>query len=602
MPVFNGSAYSMWNGIINGVQQPKGVNQGYDRAYPNTDGQISTSRSPQPVYTPDKLDLPANADAAKGLATCTYTGPTRILIKQNIAYITSPETPTSPSPPGPTYCYASTGTMRNPSGGVAVAQVPIGSTVIYVQNPTSATPRLATASNPIFNLSASTSPPPATGSDNLTGTWTDNATYSSTQTCPTTPTPSKRRNFDCETSKSSPAGDMATAISQAVDSTMKAGATSASAMQTNLQTAIENLMSTSSLTQPATFTTTSGFYYTVTVNTSAPTTTTTNPATLAPSDSFYQSSSSGGFTTTNMTATISIDRITCSAQRRGSCTRTADSPIYSGSASGSWTTGSTAMARASWPWFGAQTGANTYTDPNNDITPYYDGYGDAYVEGTLKGSLTLIAEHDIVITNDLTYSNTSLTTTTDGLALIADHNVRIYRPMTCTDNDSSNSTGFLDAHNTVLPRVGVCPDDLTGVFSTPLSWPLPNNYPSLKYVPDNAPSLTNTGSGNIYATIFTLRGCFMVDNFYRGGIGYSANVFGGLYQYHRGPTSLPYQGRPYQGSTTKMPGVVLNYTYDNMRVGQTSNGGLRVPWIPNPVGRPTGSTRTWNVVNMATGS
>src|SRR5581483_8391973 len=125
MPIFNGNAYSMWNGVINGVQQAKGVNQGYDRAYPNTNGQISTSLSPQPVYTTDKLDLPANANAAKGLATCTYTGPTRILITQNIAYVTSPETPTSPAPSGPSYCYASTGSFTNPSGGVANAQVPI---------------------------------------------------------------------------------------------------------------------------------------------------------------------------------------------------------------------------------------------------------------------------------------------------------------------------------------------------------------------------------------------------------------------------------------------------------------------------------------------
>jgi hypothetical protein len=51
-----------------------------------------------------------------------------------------------------------------------------------------------------------------------------------------------------------------------------------------------------------------------------------------------------------------------------------------------------------------------------------------------------------------------------------------------------------------------------------------------------------------------------------------------------------------------MPGVVLNYNFDNMRAGQNVNGGLRVPWIPNPVGRPSGSARTWNVTTVSTGT
>ena len=149
---------------------------------------------------------------------------------------------------------------------------------------------------------------------------------------------------------------------------------------------------------------------------------------------------------------------------------------------------------------------------------------------------------------------------------------------------------------------GFCPNDYSGIYTDNVTWPVASNYPSNMYVPDNAPSIVNGGTGTIYAAIFTLRGSFIADNFYRGSIGYGISVYGGLYQYHRGATSLPYQGRPYQGSTTKMPGVVLTYTYDNMRAGQTTNGGLRAPWLPTPSGRPVGSTRVWNVVTMATGT
>jgi hypothetical protein len=111
--------------------------------------------------------------------------------------------------------------------------------------------------------------------------------------------------------------------------------------------------------------------------------------------------------------------------------------------------------------------------------------------------------------------------------------------------------------------------------------------------------MTNGGAGSIYATIFTLRGSFVADNFYRGDIGYGIDIYGGLYQYHRGATSMPYQGRPYQGSGTKMPGISVTYNYDNMRAGQAINGGLRVPYIPPPDGRLT--SNTWNVISISTG-
>jgi hypothetical protein len=337
--------------------------------------------------------------------------------------------------------------------------------------------------------------------------------------------------------------------------------------------------------------TNASYYYVPTVTVQLPKTVHTGPASLIPADPFLQQHSGGGFDTTTLGASVTVNRYACTAVLAGLCTaHSAPTAIVAGSVSLAISLGTAATATANFPWFGAQTGPNTYTDPNNDVTQYDNGYGDAYVEGQVKGSMSIVAEHDILLTNDVTYSNNTLATTTDGLALVADHDVRIYRPMTCSDDGTAGQTS-----------AGYCPNDLTGVFTTPLSWPLPANFPANRYVPDNAPSMATDGSGQIYATIFTLRGSFMVDNFYRGNIGVPANVSGGLYQYHRGATSMPYQGRPYQGSTTKMPGMTLTYTYDNMRAGQAQNGGLRVPWIPTPSNRPIGSGRTWNVVSFSTG-
>jgi hypothetical protein len=591
MPIFNDYAYSMWNGMLNGVQQPVDVNNGgYDRAYPGTDGQIDTTKHPIPVQETQDLPLPADDSLAKPLATCIYTGPTRILINQGTAYVTSPGTPTNPSPPGPAYCYTSTGSFGNVSGGgVVSAAVPISSTVLYIQNPTSGTPAFATRSDPVFNLSTNLTVPANTSGNALAGTWTDDATYSATAACPGPADPTKRRNLDCEASSANPPADVFTAIKNAAKSVV-AGSDADGAVQSDLKSQIGNVFTKAgsfASSQPSAMTNGQAPVYTASVAAESDTATTTTPATQT--DSFFQSTPGAGYTKTIKSWPVTISRYTCA--RSGGCNSSQETktPMLTGTSAATRTTytaNSPLNTTSSFPWFGA---SGNYTDMNKDVTRYYNGYGDAYVQGTVQGGLSIVAEHDVVVSNDITYSNTNLNTTTDGLALVANHDVRIYRPMTCTDSGTANAT-----------TAGFCPNDLTGVYNTPLSWPLPSNYPALKYKRDNAPAMGDNGT--LYATIFTLQGSFMVDNFYRGGIGASANITGGLYQEHRGPTSLPYQGRPFQGSTTKMPGITLSYTYDNMRAGQTANGGLRVPWFPSPAGLEPGSPRTWNVLSISTGT
>ena len=592
MPELDDYAYSLWNGSLNGTTAAPGLVGGEYRWYPGTDGDVTTAKSPFPTYTTNVLDLPENANAAP--RSCTYTGPTRIQIQGQFAYVTSPGTPA-----GSGNCYTSTGSYSNvhsadsagqdptdSSGGIVGAKVPISSTTIYVQNlPSTVTPTVATPSSPVFNLATNLTVPANSTTNTLTGTWTTPATYPSAVSCPlSAPDPLKQRSFDCETGKTAnpkSSENVLANIKTAVNTALSTAPTTAT-----ITAAITGQLNATSLTAP---TTVGGVYYVPTITQSGPTVTTTKPTAMSPTDAFYQSSTGKGYTTTTTTWTVSLDRKVCTTVKHSACSAYTSTPIVTGSAATVQNTaaGSPLNSTSSFPWFGAQTGASTYTDPNNDITQYYHGYGDAYIEGTLKGQLTVVAEHDVLATNDLLYSNTNVSTTTDGLALVANHNVRVYRPMTCTDDGTAGATS-----------PGYCPNDLTGIVTSTLSWPLPSNIASFRYVLDNAPSLPTTGTGRIYASIFALRGSFVIDNFYRGSVGSSVNVVGGLYQYHRGPTSLPYQNRPYQGSNTKMPGMLLTYAFDNMRSGQTANGGLRVPWIPAPSGTLTG--RTWNVVSVST--
>lgn len=88
------------------------------------------------------LELPENADEAETLATCTYQGPTRIIIVGGTATITSPLTPAASSD-----CYQSDPNAYAPgTGGVYGATVPIASTLIYVANKGATPSRWGTAS------------------------------------------------------------------------------------------------------------------------------------------------------------------------------------------------------------------------------------------------------------------------------------------------------------------------------------------------------------------------------------------------------------------------------------------------------------------------
>jgi hypothetical protein len=603
-PNFGGAAYTVWTGMINGSQQPAGPNGGYVRAYPGTNGEATlTSDYPTdgsgstvfPIYQSTALELPEDATEALPLAQCVYTGPTRISIQGATARITSPMTPA-----GSSACYQSTGTFTNvntidsqgqsttdPSGGVINAVVPLSRTLIYVKNPNpSVKPNQATLASPVFNTTTGLTLPAATKSNTLAGTWTDNASYVPTQACPASG-PAKRRNLDCEAGHGTPANDVFTDITTAADTALAA----ANPTTATLTSAITNQLSAASRTVG---TTVNSRWYTVTVTAAAPTATTTTPETVT--GGFLQTKAGKGYTTTTNRWSVKIDRVVCTSLNKTDCVETA-TPIVQGvlTKTASAAAGSPVNTTQNFPWHGKQPGdtgydaAKTYTDPENDITPYYHGYGDVYVEGKTTGNVSIVAEHDIVVTNDLTYNNPTVTSTSDGLALIANHNVRIYRPMTCATDGTLNATS-----------PGYCPNDLSGAYTDNLSWPVANNYPSHMYVPSVAPSMTNGGTGAIYATVFTLRGSFIADNFYRGEIGHGINIYGGLYQYHRGATSMPYQGRPYQGSGTKMPGISVTYNYDNMRAGQAVNGGLRVPYIPPPDGRLT--SNTWNVISISTGS
>ncbi len=75
-----------------------------------------------------------------------------------------------------------------------------------------------------------------------------------------------------------------------------------------------------------------------------------------------------------------------------------------------------------------------YPQTGDTETTYDCHVGDAFVEGTLKGQLTIASSNDIIATNNIKYLNG--TTGTDVLGLVANNYVTIMHPVKCTGNQS----------------------------------------------------------------------------------------------------------------------------------------------------------------------
>jgi hypothetical protein len=239
-------------------------------------------------------------------------------------------------------------------------------------------------------------------------------------------------------------------------------------------------------------------------------------------------------------------------------------------------------------WVITQTASGrSYFPDTHDVTQYNigttgaagsNGPGDLYVEGSNQGKLSLIAENDAVITNDI--KNTSTDTTADAVDIVAGRNVRNYHPVSCTDQTTADIT------NTTS---GFCPNDITGLYrgtALETNGVLTSNHPAMQYS-----NMTTPVARRIDAAVFALSGSFLTDNYNRGVALGQLTVNGGLYQSHRGANGVQWE---YQTSDTKRAtsGYSLQYHYVDLQ-----HSGL--PYAPPVTGGS--NTRIWSVVSISNG-
>ncbi len=179
----------------------------------------------------------------------------------------------------------------------------------------------------------------------------------------------------------------------------------------------------------------------------------------------------------------------------------------------------------------------TYTyDLNMTLATQFCGQGNAYVEGVLKGRVTLATSNSITATGDLVLANGIAGT--DMLGLVAANSVEVFHPWVDTWDCSSSCTKSSNWDW----------DDNPSEPTTPKAWPTRYNDVDNGNVPFPAAGIQISGS------IQTLQHSFLVQTYSKG------SARGKLYV--RGSIAQEWRGIVGTGSGSTMKGYLKDYRYD----------------------------------------
>lgn len=254
----------------------------------------------------------------------------------------------------------------------------------------------------------------------------------------------------------------------------------------------------------------------------------------------------------------------------------------------------------------ASSSAPSWVGGSGDITTYSSSAGDAYVSGSLtSGKLSVVAQHDIVVTDNLTTTSTTSTNAfgekgwASGAAidLVAQNNVRVYHPVSCASGSANAASGYY------------CRNDITGLYTTSEAsavvkddGTLRSAHPARQYC--NGQGDTTCGSSadsscdhgdnadrTIKAAIFALNGSLLTDNYNRGCAVGNLTVTGGVYEDHRGAT-----GQQWEIANSSSPGT-RSYSGYKLQIDYVSYAEAGLPYVP---ALRTGSpNRPWIVIAEA---
>ncbi len=577
-PIYTRDAIYISNGSGNGPLFKAAVKTGWgyaDHVVPKPAsaskpwlGDSPASGSQTPSLATFDLQLPTDI-GTEGVAAnaCVYSGPTRVVLNSDgTSTVTSPRTTGKNAASDPA-CYPgvvpATGLSRfvvpaTAGGGTLLARTigtaPAAGTAWPVTGTKSTI--AATSANSVFFQRASGATTPDQSNTSAASAWTGKWTKSPAgTTCANAATDgTDQKKFECE------AGVTFAVFQTQVQNALTAGtcATATPANQPGCVTALVNGL----LPKP------SGVTYL---------------ATAAASTSPAGTTKSFGATPTAPQASDALFVNTAGTASQESSTLTAvpltvTRQVGSGTKVSQFTFTATQTA-----WAVTTTGTATSYFPNTaDVTPYAastgtNAPGDLYVDGTNHGKHSLLADNDVVVTNNVV--DASSDTDVDALNLVAGGDIRNYNPVSCLSTAATASIA-----NTAA---GFCPNDLTGL-STSSNGQVGNGTltqynPAKQYVNINSPA-----DREVDAALFALTGSLRSDNYNRGVKMGNLLVKGGLYQSHRGANG---QNVATSGAVVQL-GYFLNYQYVDLRKAA-------LPYEPTT---RTKTGRVWRVVSITGGT
>jgi hypothetical protein len=214
----------------------------------------------------------------------------------------------------------------------------------------------------------------------------------------------------------------------------------------------------------------------------------------------------------------------------------------------------------------SSTWPTTPTVTNDSHAKKFDcGLGNVYVEGTVKGRVTIAAESNVVVTGDLGIAGVTLGTapTNDPaniVGLVAQNSVVVYHPVEITSWTSTKSGSQS------------CPSTPTGAITggSNGSWCqwTANGYANITSYLSPPQSYSGKTHRWIYASIQTLKHSFWVASYNRGAAIGTLSVRGSIAQRWRGIVGT--------GSNPISTGFYKDYSYDKRL--QTSSPPYFPPW------------------------
>ncbi|GAA4354073.1 hypothetical protein GCM10023145_21430 [Angustibacter luteus] len=220
----------------------------------------------------------------------------------------------------------------------------------------------------------------------------------------------------------------------------------------------------------------------------------------------------------------------------------------------------TSGGKTTYSWNqGTQADTVSTSDSSHYVT-FNCGQGNVYVEGTVKGRVTIAAENNIVVTGDLLVDGTTAPadpTGTNIVGLVAANSVVVYHPVVRTGTTLSTGTTAVNSNRsgiTCSGTVGSTPSTTptSAAQTTTCTWTKDQDISGGSLDDLAYPNQTSsTGNRFVYASIQTLQHSFWVQTYNQGDKLGKLSVRGSIAQRWRGAVGT-------SGNT----GYTKDYKYD----------------------------------------